>query len=75
MTQYEIIERLDALKLERELPNEQTTDYNVGYVKALCIAMNLVEKLNIPPVSKEEFEEQKKIAYFAAMDAEAQQMM
>lgn len=50
MTQEEIIEKLEALKLERELPNEQTTDYNVGYVKALCIAMKLVEKLNIPPV-------------------------
>ena len=52
MKQEEIIEKLEALKLERELPNEQTTDYNVGYVKALCIAMKLVEKLNIPPVIK-----------------------
>ena len=45
-----IIEKLEALKLERELPNDQTGDYNVGYVKALCVAMRLVENLTIPLV-------------------------
>jgi len=39
----EIIEKLEALKLEHELPNGNTGDYNVGYVKAICTAMHLVK--------------------------------
>ena len=48
-----LIEKLKEYKLEHELPNENAGLYNVGYVKAINDAINLVKNISSnPPVIK-----------------------
>ena len=50
MNKEKTIERLKELKTEHELPNDNEGLYNIGYVKAMNNAINLVQNLNIGSV-------------------------
>ena len=47
-----LIEQLKAYKLEHELPNENESQYNFGYVKAINDTINLVKNLHKANVIK-----------------------
>ena len=51
MNKEKTIERLKELKTEHELPNDNEGLYDIGYVKAMNNAINLVQNLNIGSVS------------------------
>lgn len=40
----DLIKLFEELKLEHELPNDNTGEYNIGFVKAMNIAINAVKK-------------------------------
>jgi len=48
-----IIEKLKEHKLKHELPNDNEGEYNLGFVKAINIAINLVQdNVVLPDVMK-----------------------
>ena len=48
-----IIDRLKEHKLKHELPNDNEGEYNLGFVKAINIAINLVQdNVVLPDVKK-----------------------
>lgn len=51
MTTEELIKLFEDLKTAHELPNDNTTEYNLGYVDAIRLAMNQIEKLDLHLVS------------------------
>lgn len=48
----DLIEEFESMKLEHELPNSNNGQYNVGFVKAMNIAINSVKNFSIPDNNK-----------------------
>jgi len=46
-----LVELLDASKTEHILPNDNTAEYNEGYVKGMNVAMNRIKELSLFSVS------------------------
>ena len=42
-----LVEMLDASKTEHILPNDNTAEYNEGYVKGMNVAMNRIKELSL----------------------------
>jgi len=54
LTSEAIIKKLNQTKTNHELPNDNSGEYNYGYVKAINYAINLIQQQNQP---SKEFEE------------------
>jgi hypothetical protein len=42
-----LVEMLDASKTEHILPNDNTSEYNEGYVEGMNVAMNRIKELSL----------------------------
>ena len=60
-----LVELFEASKTEHELPNDNTAEYNEGYVKAMNIAMNRVKDLSLFSVSQQR---ELLIAFYRSID-------
>jgi hypothetical protein len=52
MNKEELVKLFDDLKTAHELPNDNSGEYNMGYVDAMRMAMNQVNNCSIPDVVK-----------------------
>ena len=50
MNKDELIKLFEDLKKAHELPNDNTGEYNLGYVDAMRMAINKVKKLTLAEV-------------------------